>query len=267
MSPIDRTNALSPLEVQLILKAAPDLKDGYLIGGQALSMWAEYFIQHGCAVLANHGPFVSKDVDYFSDRHTAERFAAKLGGTLLTPEPSSQTPNTAVVTLMMGQKTVVIDFLGFIKGLRENDLKRFPPLEIEVPEIDGEGEQQGSVIVVPILHPVLCLQSRVGNVMGLRRTDARSIDQLRASITIVREYISWSLANGDRREAKRCVRAVFEYTRSDILGSKVYSQHGINLMEAIDLNDARFDDRYREKTLRAMFLEIERRRGAQATQN
>lgn len=120
------------------------------------------------------------------------------------------------------------------------------------------------MLTVPLMHPVLCMQSRIANVLhpATKRRDDTAMRQLHAAPIVVREYIAEALDDGDRREAHLCLQEIFRYLRSDVLGHSTHAQTPIDPLDIIHhfADDPRFDSRYREHNITSMIAEIEDRR-------
>jgi len=83
-----------------------------------------------------------------------------------------------------------------------------------------------------ILSPFLCLVSRVSNVLTLNRTDAHSLDQLRASISIVKCYIYELLDNNEEAKARQLIENINKLSHSSTEGIRLYLDFGIDIFEA-----------------------------------
>lgn len=95
------------------------LKDGaFLVGGQALNLWAEYYAS--APELALYGPYTSKDIDYFGQREAARKLARQLNGRLRIPRMDDDTPETAQVVATINGAEIQIDFLGHVLGVRRD---------------------------------------------------------------------------------------------------------------------------------------------------
>ena len=200
-----------------------DLEDGaFVVGGQALNLWAERFSAR-TRELAAYGPYTSKDIDYFGHREAAAKLAAALGGRVFYPPPGDATVSTAVVEAEINGRRVQIDFIHNVLGVAARALER-AIAEIAVPVRTGDGGDR--VLTIPLMHPVHCLQSRIANVLhpATRRRDDTAMRQLHAAPIVVREYIAEALDDGDRREAHECLQEIFRYVRSDTLGAVAHAR-------------------------------------------
>lgn len=253
----------APLERSTVIKLASvlGLEDhAFIVGGQALNLWAERYAA-GRPELIQFGPFTSKDLDYYGHRAAAEKLAVALGGELRVPPPDDHTPNSAVVSAEIDGRRVEIDFLTDVIGVKANALER-EAVELVVP-VRGEAVEE---LVIPIMHPLHCLQSRVGNIVGLGRGDDVALRQLAAAPIVVAAYIDEMLGLGDVKEATATLRGLFEYLRSDLRGR---SCHELSMRDPAEilarfLTDGRLDRRFRWFNLRSMRRTLGARRRAAA---
>jgi len=217
----------------------------FLVGGQALNIWAERYSH--CTELAEYGPFTSKDIDYFGYLQAAQKLAKAIGGKMRTPSADHMTPQSALVTAEIDGRTVEIDFLTHVLGVKSPNLENAAAeLVMQVRTGNGIG-----TLSVPIMHPLHCLQSRLANVVTLGRKDAVSKRQLEAAPIVVREYISETLGEGEHSEATATLERLFDYLRSDPVGRQAHVVMRNDPATIFDVfaDDARIDERYRQYTL------------------
>lgn len=249
-------NHLPPRAVIDIVAILADDQRAFVVGGQALNLWAEYYSERA-AELLEFRPYTSKDIDYFGQRAVAEKLAEGLGGTIQVPSPNNTTFQTAIVHATINGIDIDIDFLSHVKGVQRG-------LEDGVVDLIIPYEHEGAEaeLAIRLMHPLHCLQSRVANVLDLGRTDDTSRRQLAAAPIIVRQYIADALADGERREAIDVLEALFRYLRSDLTGRKA---HQVLRSDPIDilrhfLTDDRLDERWRTKRLAGMIDQLEQKR-------
>lgn len=173
------------------------------------------------------------------------------------------TPETAIVEAEVGGRKIEIDFLGHVKGVKDDKLEQ-AAVELILDVRLAEG--QTGTIRVPIMHPLHCLQSRLSNVVSLGRKDDTSKRQLEASPIVLREYVSETLNDGDHRHATRILELLFEYLRSDVSGRQAHLVMRNDPAAVLDhfADDERIDERYRANTLANMRQQLARRRSAWA---
>ncbi|QDP20371.1 hypothetical protein [Sphingomonas xanthus] len=174
------------------------------------------------------------------------------------------TPETAIVEANINGLKVEIDFLGHVKGVKDDKLEQ-AAVELVLNVRLAEGRTD--TIRVPIMHPLHCLQSRLSNVVSLGRKDDTSKRQLEASSIVLREYISETLDDGEHRDATQILETLFEYLRSDVSGRRAHliMNNDPALVLEHFADDSRIDERYRANTLANMRRQLAKRRTAWAT--
>lgn len=145
-------------------------------------------------------------------------------------------------------------------GVEDANLKKAAvDIVLNIRMADGIG-----TLRVPVMHPFHCMQSRITNIVTLRRKQDVARRQLEASPIILREYISEMLAAGDHREATDTLEQLFEYLRSDPVGKtahRIMRNDPAAILEYFAA-DERLDGRYREHTLGNMRQKLANRRTA-----
>jgi hypothetical protein len=161
-----------------------------LIGGQAINVWAAFYLAQGRAPdLVADSPFVSKDVDFCASRDAVRSFAARLPrGRARFPTLDDATPNVGLVHFVddAGQERQ-IDFLGAPFGM---EAKAVVDASVLLDVLDEDDRPTGRRF--RIMHPVDCLESRVHNVVGLASAydTPHGRRQLRASVVCAREALA-----------------------------------------------------------------------------
>lgn len=155
-----------------------------------------------------------------------------------------------------------IDFLSDVMGVKANALER-DAVELVVP-VRGEGVDE---LVLPVMHPLHCLQSRVANVVTLGRRDDVAMRQLAAAPIVLQAYIDEMLVAGDVKEAKLVLQQLFEFLRSDIAARKCPELPMRNPAEILAAfqRDRRLDLRFRWFNLRSMRRTLRSRRRSRRT--
>lgn len=244
-----------PPELVIELSSILSLSDGaFLVGGQALNLWAERY--SAAPELVAYGPYTSKDIDYFGHRQAAEKLAAALHGEVSYPTLDDMTPHTAIVTADVAGEHLVIDFIDNVLGVQPKKLKK---LAVEISAPVKVGDKVG-VVLIPVMHPLHCLQSRVANTIKLRRSDDLAARQLQASVYVLREYLREMLREGHVAEVTGTIKDLFWYLKSDPEGRRSW---GILALDPIAIfeelsPDERLDERYREKTIGPMVERLKR---------
>jgi hypothetical protein len=202
--------------------------DVVLVGGQALNLWAEYYLAR-VHELARDQPYTSKDIDFCGARHDVVECARRLGGTPLLPEYSDATVSTgAVVYVDANGEERQIDFISRPHGLEMKDVRR---TAIPV-EIVGENDEPTG-ITLKVMNPERCMESRVHNVVGLGIAGDHAIKQLRASVFCAREYLRDILAQGYPRQVLKLSERIFQFCYYNLNGRKALAKTGIDPFDAV----------------------------------
>ncbi len=258
----DERETLGAAEVIQIVSKLEHEDGAFVIGGQATNLWADFYRDRD-PELQSAGPFTSKDIDYYGSREVAQRFADAIGGELRLPEMDDVTPNTALVIATVGSRKIIIDFLNSVIGIHARELQKGVSAIVLSDVLDGQEVE----IEVKLLHPIMCLKSRIGNILSpvTNRHDDIAFRQLKAAMIVARLYIDEALGDEDRggwRDARRCFSSLSEYLYSDEFGKKVHSELNIDPLNIIRhfADDPRIDARYRHHQLQGMITRIEGRR-------
>jgi hypothetical protein len=232
----------------------------FIIGGQATNFWA-WFYQDKEPALKLKGPFTSADIDYFGTQEVARNLANALGGKLLLPDLDHHTPNTAQIETTINGKPLKIDFLREVLGVQDRELQR----GVSILEITAELAGKPTTVRIKVMHPVLCLKSRIVSMLhpATRRTDRVARTQAEAAIVIVQRFISETLDEADgRNEAKACIREIFRYLRTDQYVKVADIKIGIDPLTILRAfaDDQRIERRYRNRQIKPMIAKIEQRR-------
>ena len=235
--------------------------DAFIIGGQATNFWA-WFYQEKEPALKLKGPFTSADIDYFGTQDVARNLATALGGKLLLPEPDDHTPNTAQIETTINGKPLTIDFLRSVLGIQDRELQHGG---VSILEITAELDSKPTKVRIKVMHPVLCLKSRIVNMLhpATRRVDRIARTQAEATIVIVQRFISDALDDtGGWKDAHACLREIFRDLRSDEYVKVADAKIGVdplNILRAF-ADDQRIDQRYRNFQIKKWINKIEKRR-------
>lgn len=219
-------------------------------------MWAEYYAENAPELHAFR-PFTSKDIDYFGQKEVAIKLAAALNGQLRIPDINDATFQTAVVEASVNGVYVEIDFLNHVLGISrgiENGV-----VDLVIPYTRGNAK---ATVTVRLMHPLHCLQSRVANIIKLRRTDEIARRQGEAAPIVLRAFIADALADGDQRAATDTLQALFKYLRRDYYGRDAHKILTNDPLEIIRhfASDERIDARYRSHNMVSMLNEITQHR-------
>ena len=252
---------LLPDEVIKIVSNLTVDDEAFIVGGQATFLWAGFY-EAVQPELDKYKPFTSKDIDYYGGVQAAEKLAEAIGGTVRTPDKDSMnSPSTAIVEANINGRPIIVDFLHDIIGVKREEFRN------GVTTIMLRNED-GSTVEVAVMHPVLCLKSRIGNIMSpaTQRRDEIAIRQMNAAWWVVRAYIGHALTDKDHKEAIHCLMDLFHFLRSHQYGRNAHAVIGTDALDILKhfVDDTRLDERWRERTLIPAVEKIESKREARA---
>jgi hypothetical protein len=225
--------------IEVLRPALPD--DALiLVGGQAVNYWLAYYRKSEATLMELVG-VTSTDVDFLAPRESVARVAAAIGGSVIEGEP--RVPNVAIVTVVdrNGQQRI-IDFLNAVYGL---DTKRVQTTAVEVQLLDALGKPLG--VELRIMHPVLCLESRVHNTYAFPEYQTNvALLQLQAAIGCARGYVRERCDQNEIRQAHKAVGTIVDLALSDA-GRGVLANHGLDPLDAIPEDERLGEALYRER--------------------
>ncbi len=203
--------------------------------------------------------FTSKDIDFEGAARSARKAGELLHGDVRIPTRDDHTPNTGVVVFKDSDGEVrEADFISAPYGLDGRDV-RDSAVKLNVSNADQ------SEVLVWVMHPERCMESRVYNVVGLRQTGRIAMDQLRRSVVCAREFSRFLLDDQGAPQPER-VRAVLrlnERIYRKCLRDRVFRQVVLDLeVDPFDavLVDDRLPERFREKRFPQMVEQLGDRR-------
>lgn len=222
----------SPPDLDILFAALTRLGEPgsiVLVGGQSLSFWVDWY---DIPIPQTDTPYLTQDADFLASRKDAEELAKHLGGDLRLATIDDLTPNTATVVFdgVKGER-LLIDFLGLVVGLTSAEIRTHA-----VP-VARDGQR------LFILHPLLCLQSRISNLRQLpAKRNRNGIEQARVAVEVARRYVSERLGNGETRAALKAANKIATMAQSKD-GLYVWERWGIDVLQAIvagEFPDTRF---------------------------
>lgn len=194
-----------------------------LVGGQALAFWAHYYRTRLPAELT---PYVTLDLDFLGTSAHAKAFADDVPGSRLwVPSLDDHTPSSGrVVARNVLGRTLEVDFLHSLAGLSEGDVRRNA---IEIKDAQGR-------LLVRVMHPFYCLESRIKNLVLLpSKRDRFGIAQAQLAIRVLRAHIRHVLEEaGGLRKALRLIERVGELALSEP-GKRCFIEFGVDVLQAV----------------------------------
>ncbi len=195
--------------------------DAVLIGGQALQVWCDRYAS-AVADLRSVAPFTSGDVDVQGDRRVVEVCAQSFAVRPAFPTSFEDATNVGYLEVSIGAVPVGVNVLTSPYGIDAREAMATARM------VDlGDGSW------IRVLHPVLCMESRIANVGGLGRTSAKELHQARASILCARALIA-EVAASEPRAALDLSERVFRYARKNLAARKAFREHGLDTFDAIE---------------------------------
>jgi hypothetical protein len=157
-----------------------------LVGGQPVNFWASFY-EGRVPALAREAPFTSKDIDFCGDQRSVRVCAERLGGMPRVATFDDTTPNSGTVIFVdAAGVTRTLDIVSAPFGLDSAQVHD-TAVPVELP--DDAGATTG--VRFYLMHPVLCMESRVHNVIGLPAfyDTEQGRKQLRVSILFACEFL------------------------------------------------------------------------------
>lgn len=196
-----------------------------LVGGQAIIAWIKHY---NITIPNSESPALTQDVDFFGSHKEAKLLANEIGAKISIAGIDDHTPNTAVLSFRSSitNKILIIDFLAYLIGLNEHEIRDLA-VEIKFESLNG----------IKVLHPILCLKSRIANIHKLEsKRNGNGITQARMAIEIVRKFLE-EISQGENglRQALNAVKMLKKIALSDA-GIFVYHEYNLDILTAIELN-------------------------------
>jgi hypothetical protein len=196
--------------------------DLILVGGQAINIWASYYVDRVPA-LSEYLPFASADLDFYGGKIEAIACQKILGGTINLNRDFDPSPNTGVLIVPTELQPLRIDFLSSVFGIGD--------IELSQSAIVFEGDQNLAGIRIKILNPMLCLEGKIKSAVGLPQNGRQDLKHLQMSLLFVKEYVKEVVESDVRKGLKLIERIAFNIW-SDA-GLKLWYLYGIDVSSAI----------------------------------
>jgi hypothetical protein len=238
--------ALAEVRV-LLARLGHELADSIvLVGGQALAHWESFLFP------AADNPITSKDIDFVGTRRHVQACALRLGGTARLAGMDDATPNVGVVRFVDdGGIDRDIDFLAGCFGVDDAQLLRTAvPFQFE--------DDDGPPARLRVMHPVLCLQSRVANTMGLPGYDSpHGLRQVAVALRCAKTFLGHVLLPGaGARPVLDWNEALFRFVTRDRYGRRAALRYpDLDPFEAVCI-DPRLPTAFLERRYPQMVVEV-----------
>jgi hypothetical protein len=229
--------------------------DMVLVGGQALAFWMDrYGVTSTAATVSNDG-------DMLGDLALARGIATHMRAALLTPDRSALTSLVAQIRIPTGsagkvRNIDVLHLLFTVSGLRKS--REFTQaVWRDSLEIEWKPGHR-----IRVMHPLHVLDSRVQNAAGLlEEKGPHVVTQAVWAVDVAREAIRRVLRHpAERERLGTLIRQVHTLARSRA-GRQVLHQHGIEVLDAVPVEEIRLAAPVHEPQLRAIELAMAERAG------
>jgi len=259
-SPADRAVKLSEYCLEIIettyKEALSEAKELglILVGGQALSIWARYYLLDEMtgqeALMAT-----SDDVDFYgASSESVDFLERKLQGTFKRATLNDPPPHIAITKLEYDNQFVTIDVLNGVTGVEKqqvaNGLLTVSPF--------------ASGVEVLVIDPLCCLRSRLHNLYA-HFTKDKERERIRVELAIRTCKLFLHDLYEDEQYAgiRQKLKDLKQIVKSDE-GMKAYLDYGIDILKAFPSPDHLNDTpTYRDRFLPNTISEIEDKRARQ----
>lgn len=100
-----------------------------IVGGQAVNIWAIFYLPRVGDPLRDHAPFVSKDLDLFGPREILDDLAKRYGVPVTLSPP--RLPGIGQVVISKGDKVLKVELLSGVRGLHRPGMQNAIDLKVE----------------------------------------------------------------------------------------------------------------------------------------
>jgi len=199
---------------KVLVAAGTDLT---LIGGQAVSLWAEEF-ETELNLAEKH---TSKDIDFWGDRQLLTRLAKKLDTVAKYPDMRSFTVLSGILQLWAGGKHLKVDVLHSVPGVPDADWDR---ITIVV---------ESKVGPVRTLDPISLIGSKLHNLKNFDQSERQDLNQLLICLKIARIFLARAL----REDIRRGLTYVKRLLDIACMGNNqaVFKEHKIPIFDAVPI--------------------------------
>jgi len=196
-----------------------------LIGGQALLLWAEYYLIDQSTGL-QYEFLASNDLDFMGKRPEVIECAAAWHAEHKLPGLDDNTPQSGIVVLNNSGLFHTIDFLSSVYGISDKDVHTYSDKMVF-------GNKH-----IKVLSPPLCLKSRIENLSGLNYSEElqkREAVRIIAAMEVTKSYFLDICASGEPRTLSNAVTYTMRHILLNRAGLSVSSKFNIDLAEAFPL--------------------------------
>jgi hypothetical protein len=208
--------------IPLFKKIEKENLDLILVGGQAINIWANHYVNR-VPKLLDYLPFSSADLDFYGGKFEAATCQEILGGIIKLNQNFDPSPNTGVLIVPTETEPLRIDFLGSVFGIGD--------VELSQSAINFKGKNTLLGLNLRILNPILCLEGKLKTTNGLDQKGRQDLKHLKMALLFVKEYIKDTIEQDIRQGLKLIERIAFN-SWSDA-GLNLWYHQGVELELAI----------------------------------
>jgi len=201
-----------------------------VVGGQAVNLWAEHYRQRlPRTELDSFAPLASRDLDLLGGSVDVERAGRALQVDFLAVRPRERTdsPHTGTLHLpVAGRDELTVQFIHTPVGANPAEVRK------TARPLAWHG------CIVPVMHPLLCLESKVACLCRLAQEGRQDEKHARLCLVLVREFIAERLTPENERELREIIARVLDLA-GDERGLCVWHEHGIRVEESLPISAMR----------------------------
>jgi hypothetical protein len=161
-----------------------------VIGGQAVNLWSEHYSGRSDLPQSEwrrFEPFSSRDLDCLGDSMDARDAGQAFGVEVQLYSPFGRTagPNSGTMEIPLPQGNLLVHFLHTPYGATPDEIKR-TALALSI----------GREKPLPVMHPVLCLETKVACLFGLDQRSRQDLKHVQLGCLVFHEFIRERLQKG-----------------------------------------------------------------------
>lgn len=222
----DRDAKLKPVDFSEVLWAVP--AECVLIGGQAVSWWAErYGIR--AVVKGKEQEVTSRDIDFWGTREDLFHIATQLKRRPALPDRYQMTLLVGAIELEAGGKKTSLEILHAVPGLDSNN-----PWMAAVPAELEAATGKGRLLV---LSPVSLVLAKLHALRHFSQQDRQDLVHLRVCLETSKAFIQETLKQNLRLALWNCHRLIDAHRQKP--NRKMEQKHGFRILRAVPTDSLR----------------------------
>jgi hypothetical protein len=203
-----------------------------VIGGQAINLWSEHYAERSDLPQSEwqrFEPFSSRDLDCLGGSTDARDAADALGveTELYSPFGRTSAPNSGSLMVPLDHGNLLIHFIHTPYGANPDEVRR-TAIALSI----------GKEKPLPVMHPVLCLETKISCLFGLEQRSRQDLKHVQMSCLIFREFIRERLHMGATKEVLLAAERVGRLACTQN-GLGLWSQHSLACESFLPINAIR----------------------------